>query len=118
MFKNIFLAILLIFPITANAHSPLASSFPQSGEKLNVPPAEIIMVFKSSVKLIKVSLSALSVKQSKSPLGKLFGNYDGEPIALDTSPLLKFVNVTLFPCRFWGAVNIYLPGVQWERMAM
>ena len=89
MFKNLFLAILLIFPITANAHSPLASSFPQSGEKLNVPPAEIIMVFKSSAKLIKISLSALSEKQRKSPLGKLFGNYDREPIALDTSPLMK-----------------------------
>ena len=89
MFKNLFLAILLFLPMTANAHSPLASSFPQSGEKLNVPPAEIIMVFKSSAKLIKVSLSALLEKQSKSPLGKLFGNYDGEPIALDTSPLMK-----------------------------
>ena len=89
MFKNLFLAILLFLPMTANAHSPLTSSSPQSGEKLNGPPAEIVLVFKSSVKLIKVSLSALSEKQSKSPLGKLFGDHDSKPIALDTSSLMK-----------------------------
>ena len=90
MFKNLFLAVLLYLPMTANAHSPLTSSSPQSGEKLNRPPAEITMFFKSSVKLIKVSLSALSEKRSKSPLGKVFGYHDSKPIALDTSPLLKF----------------------------
>ena len=89
MFKSLFLAILFFLPMAANAHSPLASSFPKSGEKLNVPPAEIIIVFKSSAKLIKVSLSALSEKQSKSPLGKLFGNHHGEPIALGAIPLMK-----------------------------
>ena len=89
MFKNLFLAVLLYLPMTANAHSPLASSSPRSGEKLNRPPAEITIVFKSPVKLIKVSLSALSEKRSKSPLGKVFGYHDSKPIALDTSPLMK-----------------------------
>ena len=89
MFKNLFLAVLLYLPMTANAHSPLDTSSPQSGETLNRPPAEITMFFKSSVKLIKVSLSALSEKRSKSPLGKVFGYHDSKPIALDTSPLMK-----------------------------
>ena len=70
MFKNLLLAIRLFLPMTANAHSPLASSFPQSGEKLTVPLAEIIMVFKSPAKLTKVSLSALSKKQRKSSQGR------------------------------------------------
>ena len=89
MFRNLFLAILLFLPITANAHSALDSSFPQSGKNLNVPPAEIIMVFKSSVKLIKLSLSKLPEKQSKSLFGKLFGDHDVNTIALDTRPLLN-----------------------------
>ena len=51
MFKNLFFAILLIFPLTAFAHSPLDSSFPKDGEKLDKAPPEIIMVFKSPAKL-------------------------------------------------------------------
>ena len=82
MFKNLLLAVLLYLPMTASAHSLLATSSPQSGEKLNRPPAEITMFFKSSVKLIKVSLSALSEKRSKSPLGKVFGYHDSKPIFL------------------------------------
>ena len=89
MFKNLLLAILLFLPTAANAHSSLASSFPQSGEKLNVPPAEIILVFKSPAKLIKINLSALSKKHSKSLLGGLFGDNDRDPVELGTNPLLK-----------------------------
>ena len=89
MFKNLFLALLLIFPLTALAHSPLDSSFPQNGEKLDMQPTEIIMVFKSPAKLIKVDLEKSSDKQRKSLLGGLFGTDDGEPVLLGTSFLLK-----------------------------
>jgi len=89
MFKNFFLAILLLLPMTAIAHSPLASSSPQNGEKLDMQPAEIIMVFKSPAKLIKVDLEKSADKQRKSLLGGLFGTDDGEPVLLGTSFLLK-----------------------------
>ena len=89
MFKNLFLALLLIFPLTTLAHSPLDSSFPQNGEKLDMQPTEIIMVFKSPAKLIKVDLEKSSDEQRKSLLGGLFGTDDGEPVLLGTSFLLK-----------------------------
>ena len=65
MFKNLFLALLLIFPLTALAHSPLESSFPSDGEKLDTAPPEIILVFKSPAKLIKVDMKKLSEKKRK-----------------------------------------------------
>ena len=89
MLRNIFLVILLLLPMTAMAHSPLASSYPQNGEKLYIPPAEIVMVFKSPAKLIKVDMRKSSNKQSKSLLEGLFGNGDGEPVLLDKSFLMK-----------------------------
>ena len=89
MFRNLFLAILLIFPLTALAHSPLDSSFPSDGEKLDTAPPEIILVFKSPAKLIKVDMKKLSAKKRKTLLGKLFGSDDGEIVLLDTSFLLK-----------------------------
>ena len=89
MFKNLFLALLLILPFTAIAHSPLASSFPKDGEKLDMAPPEILLVFKSPAKLIKVDMEKLSDKKRKSLLGKLFGSDDSEPVLLDTSFLLK-----------------------------
>ena len=78
IFKNLLFAIFLILPITANAHSSLASASPQNGETLNAPPTEIIMVFKLPAKLIKVNLTKLADKQEKRLLGGLFGGGDGE----------------------------------------
>ena len=89
MFRILFLALLLIFPLTALAHSPLDSSFPKDGEKLDKAPPEIIMVFKSPAKLIKVDMKKLSTKKRKTLLGKLFGSDDSEIVLLDTSFLLK-----------------------------
>ena len=57
VFKNLLLAILLVLPIAANAHSPLASSSPQNGETLDVPPTVIFMEFKLPAKLIMMSLA-------------------------------------------------------------
>ncbi len=89
MFKNLFLAILLILPLTAIAHSPLDSSFPSDGEKLDIAPEEIIMVFKSPAKLIKVDMKKLSEKKRKGLLGALLGSDDSEKVLLDTTVLLK-----------------------------
>ena len=89
MFKNLLFAILLVFPIATNAHSPLASSSPQNGETLNVPPTVIFMEFKLPAKLIKVDLTKQSDKQEKSLLGGLFGGGDdGERVPLGTSFLM------------------------------
>jgi methionine-rich copper-binding protein CopC len=89
IFKNLFLSILLLLPMTAIAHSPLASSTPMDGEILDMPPAEIVMVFKSPTKLIKVNIKKLSQKQSKSLLGGLFGTDDSEPVLLGKIFLMK-----------------------------
>ena len=89
MFKNLFLALLLILPLTALAHSPLDSSFPKDGEKVDMAPPEIILVFKSPTKIIKVEIEKLSDKKRKSLLGKLFSSDDSKSVLLDTSFLLK-----------------------------
>ena len=89
MLKNLLFIILLVLPVTANAHSPLVSSFPQDGETLDKPPTEIVMTFKTSAKLIKVNLTKSSGKQAKSLLGGLFGGDDGEVVSLSTSFLMN-----------------------------
>ena len=89
MLKNLLLAILLVLPIAANAHSPLASSSPQNGKTLDEPPTEIFMEFKLPAKLIKVDLTKQSDKQGKNLLGRLFGGGDdGESVPLGTSFLM------------------------------
>ena len=88
MLKNLLLAIFLVLPISANAHSPLASSSPQNGETLDEPPTEIFMEFKLPAKLIKVDLTKQSDKQGKNLLGRLFGGDDGESVPLGTSFLM------------------------------
>ena len=101
MFKNLLFAILLVLPIAANAHSPLASSSPQNGETLNVPPTVIFMEFKLPAKLIKVDLTKQSDKQEKSLLGGLFGGGDdGETVPLGTSFLMTTDKRQVIPLQY------------------
>ena len=98
MLKNLLLAILLVLPIAANAHSPLASSSPQNGETLDEPPTEIFMEFKLPAKLIKVDLTKQSDKQRKNLLGRLFGGGDdGESVPLGTSFLMTIDKRQVIP---------------------
>ena len=97
MFKNLLLAIFLVLPMTANAHSPIASSSPKNDETLDLPPTEIIMEFKSSVKLIKVDLTKSSDKQGKSLLDGFFGGDDGEAVPLGTSFLMTIEKRQVIP---------------------
>ena len=97
MLKNLLLAIFLVLPISANAHSPLASSSPQNGETLDEPPTEIFMEFKLPAKLIKVDLTKQSDKQGKNLLGRLFGGDDGESVPLGTSFLMTIDKRQVIP---------------------
>ena len=98
MLKNLLLAILLVLPIAANAHSPLASSSPQNGETLDEPPTEIFMEFKLPTKLMKVDLTKQSDKQGKNLLGRLFGGGDnGESLPLGTSFLMTIDKRQVIP---------------------
>ena len=97
MLKNLLLAIFLVLPISANAHSPLASSSPQNGETLDEPPTEIFMAFKLPAKLIKVDLTKQSDKQGKSLLGGLFGGDDGESVPLGQSFLMTIDKRQVIP---------------------
>ena len=100
IFKNLLFAFLLILPMTANAHSPLASSSPQNGETLDAPPTKIVMVFKLPAKLIKVNLRKFSDKQEKHLLGRLFGGGDGELVTLGTSILMNIGERHVIPLPF------------------
>lgn len=97
MLKNLLLAIFLVLPISANAHSPLASSSPQNGKTLDEPPTEIFMEFKLPAKLIKVDLTKQSDKQGKNLLGRLFGGDDGESVPLGTSFLMTIDKRQVIP---------------------
>ena len=98
MFKSLLLAILIVLPIAANAHSPLASSSPQNGETLDVSPTEIFMEFKLPAKLIKVDLRKQADKQGKSFLGGLFGSDDdGESVPLGRSFLMTIDKRQVIP---------------------
>ena len=97
MLRNLLLAILLVLPIAANAHSPLASSSPQNGETLDESPTEIFMEFELPAKLIKVNLTKQSYKQEKNLLGRLFGGDDGESIPLGTSFLMTIDKRQVIP---------------------
>ena len=97
MFKNLLFTILLLLPMSANAHSPLASSLPQNGEMLDVPPTEIVMVFKLPAKLIKVNLKKSSDKQEKSLFEGLFGGGDGDLVVLGTSFLMNIGERHIIP---------------------
>ena len=102
MLKNLLLAILLVLPIAANAHSPLASSSPQNGETLDEPPTEIFMEFKLPAKLIKVDLTKQSDKQGKNLLGSLFGggDDDGEAVPLGRSFLMTIDKRQVIPLPY------------------
>ena len=82
-------SVMLLMPVTANSHSPLISSFPQDGDKFHKAPTEIILVFKSTAKLIKVNLTKLSVEHGESLLGGFFGTDRGEQVLLDSTVLMK-----------------------------
>ena len=98
MLKNLLLAIFLVLPISANAHSPLASSSPQNGKTLDEPPTEIFMEFKLPAKLIKVDLTKQSDTQGKNLLGRLFGGGDdGESVPLGTSFLMTIDKRQVIP---------------------
>ena len=88
---------LIILPIAANAHSPLSSSSPQNGEKLDVPPARIVMEFKSPAKLIKVVLTKSKGNQGNTFLGGLFGGDDGEPVQLAETSLMSMSKRQIIP---------------------
>ena len=113
MLKNFLLAMLIIIPIAANAHSPLSSSSPKDGETLDAPPIEIVMDFKSPAKLIKVELKKSNNKQGNSFLGGLFGGDDGEPVQLGESFLMSVNKRQIIPMPSLGAGDYLL---SWRAM--
>ena len=113
MLKNFLLAMLIIIPIAANAHSPLSSSSPKDGETLDAPPIEIVMDFKSPAKLIKVELNKSNNKKGNSFLGGLFGGDDGEPVPLGESFLMSMNKRQIIPMPSLGAGDYLL---SWRAM--
>ena len=89
MLKNLLLVILILLPVTAEAHSPLISSFPQDGQELGVSPPNIVMIFKTPAKIIKFSLTKSKDEQRKSLLGGFFRSSKGEQITIEHDFLMK-----------------------------
>jgi methionine-rich copper-binding protein CopC len=102
MFRNFLLSVLIILPLEANAHSPLSSSFPSDGERLDAPPVEIIMDFKASAKLIKVELMKSKRKRNNGFLGELFGGNNDEPVLLGKSFLMLMNKRHIIPMPSLG----------------
>jgi len=89
MFKNFLIFLLLFFPLSAFAHSPLTSLSPQDGASLGQSPSQIEMVFKLPAKLIKVEMRKLTTKRNGSFLRRLIGSREGDEVALRKDFLMK-----------------------------
>ena len=73
----------VLLPFAAFAHSPLATLYPKDGAVLVQAPAEVKMVFKSLVKLIKLEMQKLNSEECGSLLGCLFTSNKSRNITLD-----------------------------------
>jgi len=89
MFRRSLIILIVLLPFAATAHSPLATLSPKDGAVLEQAPAEVEMVFKSLVKLIKLEMQKLSSDERSSLFGGLFISHKGKNIALDTHFLMK-----------------------------
>jgi methionine-rich copper-binding protein CopC len=89
MFKHFLIIFLILLPFAAFAHSPLATLSPKDGAVLEQAPAEVKMVFKSIVKLIKLEMQKLNFEECSSLLGCLFSSNKGENITLDKHFIMK-----------------------------
>lgn len=89
MFKNFLIFLLLFFPLSALAHSPLASLSPPDGASVDQTPSQIEMVFKLPAKLIKVEMRKLTAKSNGSFLRKLIGSREGDEVTLRKDFLMK-----------------------------
>ena len=79
----------LLIPIWAFSHSPLLSSNPKNGAELQSNLTEIVMTFKSPVKLIKLDLLSLTDQEKNSILGSVFKKDNEEKIALPVDDFLR-----------------------------
>ena len=89
MFRRFLIIFFVLLPFMASAHSPLATLSPKDGAVLDHSPAEIEMVFKSRVKLIKFEMKKLNSEECSSPLGCLFTINKSKNVTLDTHFLMK-----------------------------
>ena len=89
MFRISLIIFLVFLPLAASAHSPLATLSPKDGAVLEQAPAEVEMVFKSLVKLIKLEMQKLNSEECGSFLGCIFSSNKGKNIALNKDFLMK-----------------------------
>ena len=89
MFRRSLIILLVLLPFAATAHSPLATLSPKDGAVLEQAPAEVEMVFKSHVKLIKLEMKKLNSEECSSLLGCLFSSSKGINVTLNKHVLMK-----------------------------
>ena len=81
--------LLIITPISAIAHSPIAYVLPKDGAVINKSPETIEIVFTGTSKLIKVSLQKFAPEANQSLVGSLLGSGEGVDIALNGDFLMQ-----------------------------
>ena len=81
--------LLIMTPISAIAHSPIAYVLPKDGAVINKSPETIEIVFTGPSKLIKVSLQKFAPEANQSLVGSLLGSGKGVDIALDGDFLMQ-----------------------------
>ena len=81
--------LLIMTPISAIAHSPIAYVLPKDGAVINKSPETIEIVFTGPSKLIKVSLQKFAPEANQSLVGSLLGSGEGVDIALDGDFLMQ-----------------------------
>ena len=89
MFKRLIAVfILLIFPISTLAHSPLEQASPMNGAILTTPPTEYKIRFKSPAKLIKIEIyqKSQSAKKKVSFLENILKKSDEKLVKLNHKP--------------------------------
>ena len=89
MFRRSLIILIVLLPFAATAHSPLATLSPKDGAVLEQAPAEVEMVFKSLVKLIKLEMQKLNSEECSSLLDCLFTSNKGKNVTLDKHFLMK-----------------------------
>ena len=89
MKKIIIISLFLIFNSVAFAHSPVKSIKPKNNEVLNVAPTQIVLMFKSNAKLLKINLTKETDVKDKSLLETIFPKKNLEDIPLSDDSLMK-----------------------------
>ena len=80
MVRYFLLSFFILIPFYASAHSPIASTKPKDGSSLHEPPKKIEIIFRSPVRLIKVTIWKVISNEHRSMFKNLFNAVETQKI--------------------------------------